>query len=252
MLDAVRMAECVVKEIKQCKLPLLDATLSEEHEYASLPLCVIDTVFSIGAKYASTKRVPPRWAAAQTPQWPVHRRGATIEHSVSDFLKAAGRFTCDELATQVLENRQRTSSKSGILKAEAVRRFASALQTAGIERFADCADEKKLALAEAHAKDIPGHSSGISFDYFRILIGQPTVKADRMICRFVARAASVEHISPSVAKQAVIDATTLLNKEYPNLTTRVLDHLIWNHEQAQEPRRPRRSIVRCGTGAAGP
>jgi hypothetical protein len=247
MLDAMRTAECVVGEIKRCKLPLQDATLSHEHEYASLPLCVIDAVFSISAKYASTKLVPPRWAAAQTPQWPVHRRGATIEHSISDFLEAARPFTCDELATKILKNRQRTSSKSGILKAQAVRQFAVALQTAGIERFADCEDETKLELAEAHVKGIPGHSSGISFDYFRILIGQTTTsKADRMICRFVARAAGIKHVSPTVAKQAVIDATNLLKEEFPNLTTRILDHLIWDYEQAQEPQRPPRCpTIRC-------
>jgi hypothetical protein len=68
MPDA-RLAECVAKAARS-RLPLQDAAFGDEHEYASLPLCVIDAVFSIGVKYASTKLVPPRWAAAQATPWP--------------------------------------------------------------------------------------------------------------------------------------------------------------------------------------
>jgi hypothetical protein len=228
MPDA-KLAECVAQAARS-KLPLEDAALGDEHEYANLPLCVIDAVFSIGVKYASTKRVPPRWAGAQTPPWPLHRRGTTVEHSISDFLSALTPFTCGELAVNIFQNSQRTSSRSGILKAEAVRQFAAALQKAGIERFADLEDETKLELAEAFVRDVKGQSSGISFDYFRILVGHETVKADRMVCRFVARAAGLEHVAPTVAKLAVIDATVLLKPEFPNLNTRLLDYVIWNYE----------------------
>jgi hypothetical protein len=225
----VRLAERVA-EVARNKLPLQDAALGDEHEYASLPLCVIDAVFSIGVKYASTKLVPPRWAEAQTPQWPVYRRAATIEHSISDFLAALSHLTSEELAVNVFKNSQRTSSRSGILKAEAVRQFAAALQKAGIERFADVGDEAKLELAETYVKEVKGQSSGISFDYFRILAGHETVKADRMVCRFVARATGLEHVAPIVAKRAVIDATALLKPDFPNLKTRILDYVIWNYE----------------------
>jgi len=246
MLDAQTMAKCVVAEAIRCELPLHDAALGDEHEYASLPLCVIDAVFSIGVKYASTKLVPPRWARAQTDPWPVHRRGATKEHSISEFLEAAGRFTCDELATKIFKNSQRTSSKNGVLKAQAVRLFAAALRKAGIERFSDCEDQTKLELAEAYVKDVKGQSSGISFDYFRILVGHETVKADRMVCRFVARAGGLDHVAPTLAKRAVIDATALLKNEYPNLTTRVLDYVIWNYESRKSnPKPPKQPQDTC-------
>jgi hypothetical protein len=228
MPDA-RLAECVADAARR-KLPLQDAALGDEHEYASLPLCVIDAVFSIGVKYASTKLVPPRWAAAQTPPWPVYRGAAAIEHSISDFLEVAEQFTSDELASNVFKNNQRTSSTNGMLKAQAVKLFAAALQSAGIERFADCEDEAKLEVAETRVKAVKGHSSGISFDYFRILAGHETVKADRMVCRFVASAAGLDQVAPTVAKCAVIDATALLKPEFPNLSTRLLDNVIWSYE----------------------
>ena len=238
-MSHARLAECVVEEVARAKLDLRDAALGDEHEYASLPLCVIDAVFSIGVKYASTKKVPPRWAAAQTPPWPVHREGATKEHSISEFLAAAERFSCQELAADIFENSQRTSSKNGILKAQAVRLFASALRKAGIERFADCEEETKLELAEAYVRDVKGQSSGISFDYFRILVGHETVKADRMVCRFVARAAGFEHVAPTLAKRAVIDATAILKPTFPHLTTRLLDYMIWNYESRKANSKPR-------------
>ena len=193
---------------------------------------------------SSSRRDGPRH---RIPQWPVYRRASIIEHSISDFLEAADKFTCDELATDIFKNSQRTSSTNGILKAKAVKQFAAALRKAGIERFADLEDEAKLELAEAFVKDVKGQSSGISFNYFRILVGHNTVKADRMVCRFVACAAGLEHVAPTVAKRAVIDATALLKPEFPNLTTRLLDYEIWNYQSrnAASKHKRRQSLGRC-------
>jgi hypothetical protein len=77
----------------------------------------------------------------------------------------------------------------------------------------------------------------------RILIGQPTSKPDRMICRFVARAAGLEDVAPPVAKRAVIDATELLKAKYPNLTTRLLDHVIWNYESQRANGKVKKSSI---------
>ena len=230
MSNARRLSESVAEAARRV-LPLKDASLGDEHEYASLPLCVIDAVFSIGVRYSSTKPVPRRWAEAQTPHWPLLRRELTVEHSISDFLTALTPFTDEALALNIFRNKQRTSSRGGVLKAEAVRQFAVELQRAGIDQFSDMGDEAKLELAETYVKTrVKGQSSGISFEYFRVLVGQETVKADRMVCRFVARAAGLERIAPTVARQAVIDATALLKSDYPNLNTRLLDFVIWNYK----------------------
>src|SRR5205085_11775930 len=42
-------------------LPLATAALDAEYHYQSLPLCVIDAVFSIGVKYSGTRRVVARY-----------------------------------------------------------------------------------------------------------------------------------------------------------------------------------------------
>ena len=64
--NAMKLSELVAAAART-KLNLANATLSDGHYYASLPLCVIDSVFSIGARYESTRRTVIRWATAQEP-----------------------------------------------------------------------------------------------------------------------------------------------------------------------------------------
>jgi hypothetical protein len=58
------------------------------------------------------------------------------------------------------------------------------------------------------------------------------VKPDRMIRRFVAGAAGLPDVSPDTACDAVVAACGNLAREFPNLTPRLLDHLIWSYQRA--------------------
>jgi hypothetical protein len=229
-----------VADLAKHKLNLAVAKLRDEHFYASLPLCIIDAVFSIGVKYEGTKRTVVRWARSQNPQWALDRRLSGEEHGVSDFIRTLETMTADELANGPFGNRQRTSSRSGILKTDAIRQFAIALQQVGIERFDDIKDANKLTSAESLVTKIAGQRSGISFDYFVLLAGNELVKADRMICRFVADAAQVDTVSPGVAKEAVIGAAKLLKVDFPHLDTRLLDSEIWSYESQKAANRKKR------------
>jgi len=46
------------------KLDLKSATLGDEYRYMSLPLCVIDAVFSINNKYKAVQNVVARYCAS--------------------------------------------------------------------------------------------------------------------------------------------------------------------------------------------
>ncbi len=164
-------------------------------------------------------------------------------HTIDDFLDALRSDSDEELAKGPFGNRQRTSSKSGILKAGAVRLFAMALREANINCFSDLSNETRLADAEARVKRIKGQTSGISFDYFTLLAGrEDIVKADRMVCRFVAEALRIDTVSPQRAKIAVVDAANLLKANFPHLISAILDHLIWSFEsQRAAARKPRPS-----------
>lgn len=206
--------------------------LPKEFFYASLPLCVIDAVFSIGVAYSSTRNTVVRFSARQG--WalgPVEDRHHG-EKTVGDFLVYYAGLSPDEAADQLFGNRQRTSSRFGILKAEAVRRFAVALQVAGIEDFANLTDER-LTMAETIIRQIPGQKSGISFDYFRMLAGDDNlIKPDRMVQRFIARAIgeAPDKVGPDRARGLLQGVVPELNARGSTWSPRTLDHEVWAYQ----------------------
>lgn len=204
-----------------------DLTLPDEYRYASLPLCVIDAVYSIGVTYEVTRRTVTRWCEAMG--WPRVRGQGVREHSLSDFLNAAACYTPDALASEVFQNRQRTSSRSGILKAEAATMFACALVDAGIHTICDVEDEGSLNAAAIEVRRIPGQGSGISWDYFRMLAGSDDhVKADRMVCRYIATALDeVVPTQPSRARDLLIAAAREMGE-----TPRSIDYAVWQRQRS--------------------
>ena len=213
---------------------LLPVGVSEEYRYASLPLCVIDAVFSIGVRYTSTQAAVarfcdntgwPRFAASRD------ERGAG-SHSLSDLLDLYDGLTPEAAAETLFGNRQRTSTTSGILKGEAVKLFAEALLRCEIDSFTDITPDR-LELAEAIILGLPGQGSGIAFDYFRMLAGDDDIiKPDRMIQRFVARAlGTAAEPEPRQAAVLVRLAARELTRRGHHWTPLNLDHAIWRHQR---------------------
>jgi hypothetical protein len=141
------------------------------YEYASAPLCVIDAVFSIGVRYESTERTVTGFCKRRG--WQRDGRGNTTEHKISDFLRILQPYENrrEQMADSVFQNRQRTSTRSGILKAEATYRFAKTLRQFGIETFADVLKSGLRNDLRQAIKSIPGQRSGLSYAYFLILAG---------------------------------------------------------------------------------
>ena len=127
------------------------------------------------------------------------------------------------MAEQVYKNHQRTSATNGILKADAVARFACCLRSHSIESLHDVPKVANSQRFEAEIKAIPGQGSGISLRYFWMLAGSDQfIKPDRMVLRFLgsalSRAATVQEAGP-----LMIAACQLLVVKYPQLTLRLLD-----------------------------
>lgn len=216
---------------------LTPAEDTEAYRYASLPLCVIDAVFSIGVTYDSTVATVgrvcdrlgwPRLASSRA------GRGAGPQ-GLADLLDAHAGLTAEEAAERLYGNRQRTSTKSGILKAEAVRLFAEALRTAGIDSFADITPDR-MELAEALVLGLPGQGSGIAFDYFRMLAGDDSfIKPDRMVLRFVATALDLSaEPNPRLSSVLVRLAARELARRGHDWTPRTLDYAIWVRQRGAE------------------
>ncbi|MBN8630055.1 MAG: hypothetical protein J0L76_04275 [Rhodobacterales bacterium] len=209
---------------------LVPAQDADAYRYASLPLCVIDAVFSIGVTYESTVATVAR--VCDRLGWPRlapsrATRGAGPQ-GLTNLLEAHAGLTAEAAAEHIYGNRQRTSSKSGILKAEAVRLFAEALLTAGIDSFPDITPDR-MGLAEALVLGLPGQGSGIAFDYFRMLAGDDSfIKPDRMVLRFVATALDLPtEPNPRLSSVLVLLAARELARRGHDWTPRTLDYAIW-------------------------
>ena len=209
-----------------CKthLDLTTLVIADEYNYPNLPLCIIDAIFSIGVKYESTKNTVNRF---------IKHSGDAVEYSVNDLLALFHEHSVEFMAKEVFQNLQRTSTKNGILKAEAVFRVAKVLSKHHVDSLIDMKKVVNEAEFEADFKEIPGQNSGISLRYFYMLAGfEDQIKPDRMVVRFLEvvlkHAVKVNDCHP-----LLIEACKLLVLEYPNINPRNLDHAIWLHQREQ-------------------
>jgi hypothetical protein len=175
----------------------------EPHErgqrWTHLSLCVIDAVFSIGARYSTTARTAHGYARAvklRDPLLPAGRArnviGTAHEEPLIRVVSRIDSQGVERWAAKELANRQRTSTRSGILEAQATRDYAAILVHADVSTLDDVAlvldDPARLANLEDELARVPGHGKhGVRLGYLWILAGDDqTVKPDRMVLRWVA------------------------------------------------------------------
>jgi hypothetical protein len=208
--------------------------------YASVPLCVLDAVFSLNARYQATRRVPERYCRHfGLPLWRPRAEvpPAGQQHTVSDFLANLEHGGAEAFAVEVLRNRQRTSTRNGILKAEAAGRFARALADHGVQELQDVGAAATNGRLEAAVQAVPGQGSGISLTYFFMLAGSDDlVKPDRMLGRFLRRSLG-RRVGPEETQELLAAATAQLRLRYPQLTPGLLDQAIWQQERRTAVRR---------------
>lgn len=207
-----------------------DFKLSDEYYYSCVPLCIIDSVFSIQSRYPTTQAVVRRWAGRAG--WPLFRKHDTEEHTVSEFLEIATKYDSETLAKEWFGNRQRTSSTNGILKADAVVQFAKCLASNDIEKFSDIGELQCAKNAEICVRRIRGQSSGVTWKYFQMLAGnENTIKPDTWVCRYVARVLGRGAISAADAESVLLAAIDKMKRDGNPITARQIDHAIWNLER---------------------
>jgi hypothetical protein len=193
--------------------------------YASSALAVIDSIWSIGVRYTGVRNVIERYRQLRVAQ------GANPDDDTpADLVAAIEQLGGPEAFADALRNRQRTSSKSGILKAEAVLLTARVLVDAGVQRPSDVLDahHEQLDRLRAAWVLVHGQGSGISLDYFLMLSGIEGVKGDRMIRRFVAQALGLTNELAVDAERAVKLVRGAAGRI--GVDDRQLDFAIWNHE----------------------
>ncbi len=211
------------------KLALSNLTQSEEYGYRDLPLCILDAVFSIGVNYTSIENVVKRFCEhyGVTRLSEKELAPQSEQLSVSTFLQFHQDFTFQEMAEKIYQNKQRTSTRNGILKAEAAYLFAGVVQKFGVEYLQDVTKILGDEKFETEIARIRGQSSGLSTRYFYMLAGDDNfIKPDRMIRRFLQLAIGRE-LSMQECQKLLLTTYSEPVRDYPLLTPLNLDHEIW-------------------------
>ena len=190
----------------------------------SLAKCIVDAIWSMGVRYGAVVGVVDRYADWLRAEARGTTRNRTASQLADDIESIGGPQLFAEL---VVKNSMRTSSRNGVLKAEAVARASEVLSQMGVDSTIDLRKRFNEAAVESAWRAVRGQRSGISWHYLLILGNVEDVKADRMIRRFVAQAGGQSDISAADAAAAVRAAHASLQADFPQLSLRTLDHAIW-------------------------
>jgi len=190
-LESYSSLSDIDKFVNYCKNTLdLNHRLSDEYYYNSITSSIIDAVYSLGITYAQTRKVVNRYNEYYdlkefrengSDYYPISE-----QESVSDLINRINGVGVEYMASDIFKNRCRTSThKSSILKSEAVLMFANVLKKYGVNYFQDIHIVINDTNFENDIKKIPGQTTGISIEYFYMLVGKDNfVKIDRHMIRF--------------------------------------------------------------------
>lgn len=192
--------------------------------HTGIALAAMDAVWGIGVRASSVRNVLDRYRRARR-----EAGGDPETDGPAELLAFIDGCGGPDAFAELVGNRQRTSTRNGILKAEAVQRIAAALDEAGLSTVAGVQAAGKSALEELRAAwtQVPGQRSGLSLDAFLMVCGRGGVKADRMVRRFVADALGTTETRVAAPRAAalVIEAAVMCGVD-----ARALDARIWEYE----------------------
>ncbi|EKT80504.1 hypothetical protein WSS_A22058 [Rhodococcus opacus M213] len=204
-----------------------------QRRWVSLTFCILDAVFSIGARYDTVVVPLVRRAAAD-----FGVAEPSVPHDVEDgpdpvpLGELLGRYPNGADLVQVT-NRQRTSTRGGILKADAVLRYARILDDHGVRTLQDgrelLTDAVHLGTVETALRQVPGEgTAGVRRGYLWMLVGdEDTVKPDRMVLRWLT-AHGVDGTTPEQARTLLSKVSERISSDLGRrVTAWEVDHAIW-------------------------
>ena len=194
----------------------------------SLALCILDSIWSIGAHYSITRGVVQRYRSRR--RWQGNPDQDGLPELLALYAEIGGiQAFIDEVGT-----RNRVSTQPGAMsKGEAVFLAATSLNQLGVATADQFRDADGTTLGE-QLRDawcaIPGQGSGVSWRYLRMLVGLPDVKPDRMVIRFLATALNEDESTINAVR-----AVTLVQAAaaHFDVDQRALDHEIWQYQSGR-------------------
>ncbi|WP_232334086.1 hypothetical protein [Rhodococcus sp. WB1] len=240
-VQSVRLKDgAVTRDLANAVLAL--DLMPREVRWTSLSLCILDAVWSIGARYHAVVV-------------PLVRSFATEFGVASPTVRADSPLGPDPLPLPTLAgldveslvdktNRQRTSTRGGILKAEAVLRHVAVFVEHGVTTLADAiellSDSARLADVDSAVRRIPGEGgSGIRRGYLWMLVGNDDlIKPDRMVLRWLGHHGV--DVGPEGAREIIASLAESLTATTGKLVTPwEIDHAMWTAGRLLLPTRKR-------------
>ena len=215
---------------------LIDAVVAldpqpRELRWTSLSFCVVDAVWSIGANYdnVAVPLVRKKFAAKFGVTEPTVSASQPVPEDPLP-LASLNDLTVDSLTN--LMNRQRTSTRGGILKADAVLRHIAVFREHGVETMQDglalFSEPGRFENVDKELRSIPGEGGfGIRRNYLWMTIGQDDlIKPDRMVLRWLGR--QDVKADPAGARDIITAIVPLVSARLNRTVTAwEIDHALW-------------------------
>lgn len=211
------------KFIEYCKKYDKDLNAADERSYCykSLPICIVDCVYSLRARYHSvTVPIVERYANS----FLGGNKSITDEaDSLTRFIKNLTTPSLDNFANNIAKNHQILGR---VPKEKVCLDVAETLRNLGIETLKDFQNypsREKLANA---IKSVKGMGNA-GVNYLFMLTGDDNKsKPDVHIHRCILEACG-EDVTDKECQEIIENAANILKRDYPNLTVRKLDGVIW-------------------------
>ena len=203
-----------------------DLTTQSEYGYQSLSVCILDCVYSLRTKYyAVTIPIVERYTNAY-----MGGDSRASGDTVSLLIKRMDEKGHREFADQVLRNQQKLGGKKQIPKEEVCYQLARYLRDLHIETIEDFQNFESQEILEIVIRAVNGlDDAGVN--YLFMLAGDPDRCKPDVHIHHCVRDACGHDISNEECQLLFTDAVKLLRNQYPNLTVRGLDGIIWRAYQ---------------------
>ena len=202
----------------------------DEYLYASLPLCILDTVYNLGATYVTVQNLIRRYCERYG--LPRYRPSVDLlpsrveQTTVADLIAQIEEVGSERFARDVLRNVRPTSPhKSAVLRSEAALRMAHVLDAHGISVLQDIQGRSADVGLRRALRAVPGQgpSTGVA-NLFMLAGDTDLIKFDRMVKRFLERVLD-RRVTARDAQALLSDVSTRLGT-----TAGHVDYTIWEYE----------------------
>lgn len=205
-----------------------DLTESVRCHYQSLPVCLIDCVYSLRARYYEvTVPIVQRYADAFLNGDP-DASGDTLSRFLLHMEQLGGPRA---FADRIAKNHQKLGGRAGIPKAEVCLQLAQYLSLLQIETLEDFRAFPSQELLEIVVRAVKGLGAAGTSYLFMLAGDENRCKPDVHIHHCIRDACGLD-VSDESCQSLFADAVALLRPQYPQLTVRGLDSVIWRRYQS--------------------